>query len=65
MNSALMSKLDLQEGQMVRVQQSGDSVKLPVKRDDRVFENCVRVPVCAETALLGDLYGEISVEKVA
>jgi len=65
MNSALMARLGLQDGDTVRVKQTGDGVKLPLRRDDRVVDNCVRVPVCAETALLGDLYGEITVEKVA
>ncbi len=65
MSSALMQRLGLQDGDTVRVKQNGDGVKLPVRRDDRVLDNCVRVPVCAETALLGDLYGEISVEKAS
>jgi len=65
LNSRLLSKLGLQEGDIVRLTQNGDSIKLPVRRDDGVFDNGVRVPVSAETALLGDLYGEITVEKVA
>ena len=65
MNSNLMQQLGLQDGEMVRVRQDGDSIKLPVHRDEHVFDNCVRIPVCAETALLGDLYGEITVEKIA
>ncbi len=65
MNSALMQKLGLQEGDLVRVKQDAEAVKLPVRLDDRVYDNCVRVPVCAETARLGDLYGEISVEKAS
>jgi NADH-quinone oxidoreductase subunit G len=43
--------------------QAGASAVLPVRRDDRVFDDCVRIPVCAETAMLGDLYGELTVEK--
>lgn len=65
MNSTLMASLGLQDGDMVRVKQAAEAVKLPVRRDDRVLDRCVRVPVCAETSLLGDLYGEITVEKVA
>jgi NADH-quinone oxidoreductase subunit G len=65
MNAAMMARFGLLEGDQVRVKQNGESVKLPVKRDDHVVDGCVRVPLCAETAQLGDLYGEISVEKVA
>jgi len=63
MNSALLAKLDLQVGDTVRVTQSGGSVQLPVVCDNRVANGSVRVPVCAATVALGDLYGEITVEK--
>jgi hypothetical protein len=45
--------------------QCGASIQLPVQCDERVQDSCVRLPVCAETALMGDLYGEIMVVKVA
>ncbi|TSA50984.1 MAG: NADH-quinone oxidoreductase subunit G, partial [Nitrosomonadales bacterium] len=63
MNAALLAKLGLQEGDAVRVTQSGGSVQLPVSRDDQVSDGCVRVPVCAATLALGDLFGEITVER--
>jgi len=63
MNGVLLEKLGLQPGDTVRVAQSGASVELPVRRDDGLGDECVRVPVCAATTALGDLYGEITVEK--
>jgi NADH-quinone oxidoreductase subunit G len=63
MNSALLSRLDLKPGEMALVTQSGGSATLPVRCDDRLPDNCVRVPLCAATASLGDLFGEISVER--
>lgn len=63
MNAALLARIGLSEGENARITQSGSSVVLPVRRDDRVFNDCVRIPVCAETAALGDLYGELTVEK--
>jgi NADH-quinone oxidoreductase subunit G len=63
MNARMLAKLGFQEGDQARVIQAGASAVLPVRRDDRVFDDCVRIPVCAETAMLGDLYGELTVEK--
>ena len=65
MNAALLAKLGLSEGENARVTQAGVSIELPVRRDDRVYDDCVRIPVCTETAALGDLFGELTVEKVA
>jgi NADH-quinone oxidoreductase subunit G len=63
MNGVLLSKLGLKVGDMAQVAQSGASVQLPVRLDDQLLDHCVRVPMCAATASLGDLYGEITVEK--
>jgi NADH-quinone oxidoreductase subunit G len=65
MNAAQLAKLGLTSGDTARVAQNGGSVLLQVKCDERVFDNCVRVPACAATVALGDLFGEISVEKAA
>ncbi len=65
MNGAMLMRLGLQDGDTARVRQQGEPVKLLVRRDDRVVDGCVRVPVCAETAMLGDLYGEMTVEKAS
>ena len=64
MNGASLKKLGLQQGDTARLTQSGASIQLLVQLDERVRDNCVRLPVCAETAAMGDLYGEIMVEKV-
>jgi NADH-quinone oxidoreductase subunit G len=63
MNARMLAKLGLQEGDQARVDQAGASAILPVRRDDRVHDDCVRIPMCPETAMLGDLYGELTVEK--
>jgi NADH-quinone oxidoreductase subunit G len=65
MNAALVARLGLQPGAMAIVSQSGVSVPLPVRLDEGLADRCVRVPVCDATAPLGDLFGEISVEKAA
>ena len=65
MNGASMSRLGLADGGMARLTQCGASVQLPLRRDERVPDGCVHLPVCAATALLGDLYGDISVEALA
>lgn len=63
MNAHMMTELGLQAGDKVRVKQAGAEAVLPVRLDERVHTHCVRIPVCAETAMLGDLYGELTVEK--
>lgn len=63
MNEALMIRLGLKAGDIVKLTQNEASVHLPVKMDERVFDHCVRVPVTQATVGLGDLFGEILVEK--
>jgi NADH-quinone oxidoreductase subunit G len=65
MNATLIAKLGVQPGEMVAVTQAGGRVSLPVRLDNGLADRCVRVPVCEATASLGDLFGEISVEKAA
>jgi NADH-quinone oxidoreductase subunit G len=65
MNGAMLKRLGLQQGDTALLTQSGASIHLPVQTDERVRDNCVRLPACAETAAMGDLYGDIMVEKVA
>ncbi len=53
------------EGARVRVSQSGQSIELPVRRDDTLAANAVRVPAGHPlTAGLGAMFGAITVEKV-
>ncbi|MSQ59377.1 MAG: NADH-quinone oxidoreductase subunit G [Betaproteobacteria bacterium] len=64
MNAATLHKLGLREGQDVRVKQGAGEALLPLVRDDRLPDNCVRVPsATAVTAALGE--GEIILEAVA
>jgi len=65
MNGADIDDAGLQAGSPVRVTQTGDSVMLTLRRDDRLARGCARVPVSAATARLGDLFGDIRVEACA
>jgi anaerobic selenocysteine-containing dehydrogenase len=63
MNGADIDSAGLKAGDRVRVTQTGESVELTLRSDDRLAGGCARVPLCAATARLGDLFGEISVER--
>jgi NADH-quinone oxidoreductase subunit G len=65
MNGADIENAKLTVGSSVRVTQSGESVVLPLRRDDRLARGCARVPASPATAMLGDLFGEIRVEATA
>jgi len=64
MNAQQLASLGLEDGAMVLVKQGNGSLRLTARRDDHVPTGCVRLPgAMAETAALGDLYGEIGVER--
>ncbi|MBU3736727.1 MAG: NADH-quinone oxidoreductase subunit G, partial [Methylobacterium sp.] len=63
MNGSEIERAGLEPGDQVRVTQTGDSAVLTLRRDDRLASGCARVPLSPATALLGDLFGEIRVEK--
>jgi NADH-quinone oxidoreductase subunit G len=64
MNAQQLTSLGIEDGAMVLVKQGSVSLRLTARRDDHVPTGCVRLPgAMAETAVLGDLYGEISVER--
>jgi len=66
LHGTLFGRLKLRDGDAVRIDQGGSSVVLAAVRDDRLPENCIRVPVAHPlTALLGALSGTITVERVA
>ncbi len=65
MNGADIDTIGLTAGENVRVTQANESVVLPLRRDDRLAQGCARVPVGPSTARLGDLFGDIRVEKLA
>ena len=63
MNGSEIERAGLQPGDQVRVTQTGESAVLTLRRDDRLASGCARVPLSPATARLGDLFGEIRVEK--
>jgi NADH-quinone oxidoreductase subunit G len=64
MNAATLHKLGLREGGSVQVTQGLGTALLPLVRDDRLPDNCVRIPAAhAATAALGD--GEIALAALA
>ena len=66
MPGALMDRLKLREGDIVRITQQGGEARLPVKRDDHLPADCVRVAAAHPlTAALGDMFGSVTLERVA
>ena len=66
MHGALIQKLQLREGDSVRIEQDGGETILFVERDDGLPENCVRVPVGhALTSTLGAEDAALTLERVA
>ena len=60
-----MQKRSLSEGDTVNVSQNGASVCLPVKLDNDVPDGCVWVPTgLPQTSALGEVFGEIEVNRV-
>ena len=64
LGSEWMTRLGVAEGALVRLNQGGEKVELPVRRDDRLAVGAVRVAVHPLTAMLGARLGPISVEKI-
>ncbi len=63
--SELLTRLGLAEGNRVRVRQGAGEVVLPVRRDDRLAIDVVRVAAAHPvTAALGARLGPVSVEKL-
>lgn len=65
MNADDMRELDLREGDTVLAKQDKGSAILTVRLDSHVAKGCVRVTAAHEDTIgLGDLMGDISVEKI-
>ncbi len=64
MNRALFEKLGLRVGDNVRVRQGEGEAVLAAVVDERLPADCIRIPSVRETAQLGDLFGEVQLERV-
>jgi NADH-quinone oxidoreductase subunit G len=63
---SLVEELGLEPGDTVRISQSGGAALVPFVRDDRLPGNCVRFGAgFAQSAGLGPLFGEVTLERVA
>ena len=61
----LMDKLGIRAGDSVRLKQGEGEVQLPTARDDKLPANCVRVAGAHPlTAALGEMFGEVVVERL-
>jgi NADH-quinone oxidoreductase subunit G len=64
MSGKLLEQLGVADGGMVSVRQGDGHAVLRAVRDDKLPTNCVRIPAAHPlTANLGDMLGEIAVEK--
>ncbi|MDE2441543.1 MAG: molybdopterin-dependent oxidoreductase, partial [Betaproteobacteria bacterium] len=64
MNEQTMSQVGLTDKELVRVKQGSGEAVLAAKLDNSVPAGCVRVAAAhASTAMLGDMFGSISVER--
>ena len=65
MATALLANLGVTAGDQVKVTQGGEFVQLEAGLDEKLPDNCVRVASAhPKTVALGDLFGEILVEKL-
>jgi NADH-quinone oxidoreductase subunit G len=65
MHGSLFQKLPLREGDSVRILQDGGEAILFAERDDRLPENCIRVPAGHPlTSTLGAADAEVMLERV-
>ena len=63
MNSALLAKLGLKDGQAVKVRDGEGEAAVNAARDDRLPRDCVRLAAAhPSTRNLGPMSGEVSVE---
>jgi NADH-quinone oxidoreductase subunit G len=64
MNSRLLQRLGVGAGQAVTVKQGAGEAQLLAALDDKLPDDCVRVPAAhASTASLGAMFGGVQVEK--
>ena len=65
MAGTLMDKLGISAGDSVRLKQGEAEVRLTAARDDKLPVDCARVAAAHPlTAALGEMFGEILIEKL-
>jgi len=65
MNSRLMAKLGVADGQPVRVRQGEGSARLAAALDERLPDDCARIAAAhASTAALGPMFGAVQLERI-
>jgi len=64
MNRALFEKLGLRNGDRVRVRQGSGEAVLATLIDEHLPADCVRLATGPATAQLGDMFGEVRLERV-
>jgi NADH-quinone oxidoreductase subunit G len=65
MNAGLLKKLEISEGQQVRVAQGEGEARLTAALDDRLPDDCVRVAAAhPSTAALGPMFGAVQVAGI-
>lgn len=64
-SSGVLERLDVAVGTFVKITQGSETVQLEIACDEKLPADCVRIP-CAHpnTTALGDLFGEIQVERL-
>jgi NADH-quinone oxidoreductase subunit G len=66
MNSRMLARLGVAAGQPVSVKQGSGEARLMAALDDKLPEECVRVSAAhPTTAMLGPMFGTLTVEKAA
>jgi NADH-quinone oxidoreductase subunit G len=66
MPGALLQRFGLREGDEVRVTQGQGTAVLPIGRDDSLPAECVRIAAAdPATAMLGALFGSVTLERVS
>jgi len=65
MNSRLMAKLGVADGQPVRVRRGEGSAQLAAALDERLPDDCARIAAAhASTAALGPMFGAVQLERI-
>jgi NADH-quinone oxidoreductase subunit G len=65
MNGMDLTRLGINDGDSLKISQGSGVVVVSVKKDDKLPAHCIRIPGGHEaTAVLGGLFGSVSLEPV-